>query len=284
MDEIEELKKYNDEDKRSKKKTDDEKTNQKPNMFVSLQVDNPDIQKAMACFQQACLDFDPCLSDFLVPVRKAHITLLVFHVAKNRLEEAKDIFKSVIEEQIVGQFEGEDIFEVEFSGIGAFDGNKVIFAEPKTNTDRMIFINDKLYQAFTDKQFNCDKKFNAHLTLLKKGYKRKKNVQKVPLEAYKDIKDSYFGIQEISGIQLLSMSKPQTKEGYYFCEAEYKFRRKTPLENLVKELHRKRESVKRRTRDNVTSALESVHGSNAGLVIAGLVAGAAILWSVRRKC
>lgn len=271
-----------DEAKTCEEKINKQKNNQKPNLFVSLQVDNPKIQEAMTQFQQTCTEYDPNLSHFLVPVRKAHITLLVLHADKERLGEAKDIFNAVIKEKIEGQFDKDD-FEVEFSGVGAFDGNRVIYAEPRTNTERMTYMNKEFYQAFSENSFSCESKFNSHLTLLKKGYKKKCDVQKVPKEAYQDIKETYFGIQQISGVQLLSMSKPQTKEGYYFCEAEYKFKKRTPLENAMKDLSEKKEQVRSRTRENVMSSLKSTYGNNAGLVVAGVVAGAALMWAAKRK-
>jgi len=272
----------NNEKERFKEKINRQKNIQKPNLFVSLQVDNPKIQEAMTSFQQACIEYDPGLSHFLVPVRKAHITLLVLTVDKERLEEAKDVFNTVIKESFEGHFD-EDEFEVEFSGVGAFDGNRVIFAEPKTNVDRLTYMNRQLYQAFSEKLFPCESKFNPHLTLLKKGYKKNNGVQKVPPEAYEDTKETYFGTQNINGVQLLSMCKPQTKEGYYFCEAEYRFRKRTPLENTMKDLSEKKELIRTRTRENVTSSLKNHHGNNAGLVIAGIVAGAAVLWAAKKR-
>jgi hypothetical protein len=41
------------------------------------------------------------------------------------------------------------------------------------------------------------------------------------------------------------MTKPQTKEGYYFCEDDYNFKKKSPLETALSELNKRRESVKR---------------------------------------
>merc|ERR1719228_1544443 len=73
----------------------------KPNVFAALQVDNPDIQKNMETFQQSCLEFEPRLKDFLVPVRKAHITLLVVHIAKERMEEATSILKELLRKRFL---------------------------------------------------------------------------------------------------------------------------------------------------------------------------------------
>ena len=69
------------------------------------------------------------------------------------------------------------------------------------------------------------------------------------------------------------MTKPQTKEGYYFCEEEYKFKRKSTLETAVSELNKRRESVKRTTRENVRNVLMGSLQGNVGIMVAGIVAG-----------
>ena len=265
--------------------------NQKPNVFVSLQVnshlkyvilrcfslkvDNPEIHKAMDCFQQSCLEHDPRLRDFLVPVRKAHITLLVMHVSKERLEEAKDLFITVIQEKIVGHFDKDDVFEVTFECAGSFNG-RVVYAEPQSNTDRMIYMNQELYKAFSERGFACESNFSPHITLLKKGYKKGNDLEEVPPVAYANMNKTYFGIQEFSGIQLLSMSKPQTKKGYYFCETEHNFEKKTPLENAIKDLEKKKEIIRMRTRDSVRNVLSGSQQEYIGFMVAGMVAGAAV--------
>eukprot|EP00092_Neocalanus_flemingeri_P037859 GFUD01041211.1.p1 GENE.GFUD01041211.1~~GFUD01041211.1.p1 ORF type:complete len:280 (+),score=78.63 GFUD01041211.1:257-1096(+) len=258
------------------------KPNLRPNVFAALQVDNPDIQHAMDTFQQDCLEYDPRLRDFLVPVRKAHITLLVLHISEEKMEEAKDIFKSVIEEKIINHFDDEDIFEVMFESVGSFN-NRVVFAKPSSGVDRMQYMNQELYKAFTLRGFSCDSKFSPHLTLMKKGYKKGNGLKEIPSESFENCSRNKFGIQAFSGIQLLSMTKPQTKEGYYFSEEEYKFRRKTPLEYEKRELEKKKEEVKRNMRENVTNVLKTGMSGNIGMMVAGIVAGAAVIWKVNRR-
>ena len=198
------------------------------------------------------------------------------------MEEATDVFNGVIQGQILNHFDGEDIFEVKFEGVGSFN-NRVVFAEPSTDIDRMQYMNQELYKAFSERGFSCESKFTPHLTLLKKGYKKGNDLQIIPQEACENLVTKYFGIQEFSGIQLLSMSKPQTKEGYYFCEEEYKFKRKTPLESEIRKLGIKKEKVKRKTRENVTNALKSSMKGNVGIMVAGIVAGASVLWGVNKR-
>ena len=175
-------------------------------------------------FQDKCVEYDERLSEFLVPIKKAHITLAVLHVPEEKLEEATQLFQSVIETKIIGAFEEGDSFKVVFDSIGTFS-NKVIFAKPHNNIERMEFMHREFHEAFTQAGYYCDSKFTLHLTLLKKGF-GKGLVNKVPPEAYERLKDMYFGVQEFSGIQFLSMSqhKPEAKDGYYNREAEYLFK------------------------------------------------------------
>ena len=214
-----------------------------------------------------------------MPVKKAHITLLVFHVPTERLEEAKEIFRNTINESIVNHLDGADIFDVTFEGVGSF-GGRVVYAEPQNNVHRMKFLNEVFFRAFSEKGFIADSKFTPHLTLLKKGYRSRTNLSKIPPEAYEAITDKYFGVQEFSGIQFLSMAKPQTKEGYYFCEEKFEFKPKGRLQRTLKELSRRREKIRRLTRNSVIRTLTE---SNKGLVVTGLVIGAAFLWAKRHK-
>ena len=73
----------------------------KPNLFAAVQVgkgemwaeheqrmfqvDAPEILAKMHQFQSACLEREPRLENFLVPVTKAHITLLVMEVPEHQL-------------------------------------------------------------------------------------------------------------------------------------------------------------------------------------------------------
>ena len=233
-------------------------------------------------FQKDCLDFDCRLKDFLVPVKKAHITLLVLHISEERMEEAKGIFKSVINETISNTFD-EDIFEVKFEGVGSFN-NMVVFAYPLTGVDRMQYMNQELFKAFSEKGFSCDSKFTPHLTLMKKGYKKSSNLNKIPSQSFENAEEKQFGTQQFSGIQLLSMTKPQTKDGYYYCEEEFKFRRRTSAETeQIVSLERRKENIRRTTRDSVTSALKSKLSGTVGILVAGIVAGASVIWEPKRR-
>ena len=237
----------------------------------------------MDCFQKDCVEYDLRLKDFLVPVRKAHITLLALHISKQDMEEAKDIFNNVIEEK---NFDDGIKFEVTFEGVGSFN-DRVVYAEPIRDwidMDKLEYMNDELYRAFTERAFTCEPNFTPHLTLMKMGYKKKKgnDLNKIPSKSYEQLRRKYFGIQEFSGIQLLSMTKAQTKEGYYFCEEEYKFRKKICLKCEEREIGERKEHERRTTRGKVTDALKNGFKGNVGTMVAGFVTGAAFIWGVNR--
>ena len=60
------------------------------------------------------------------------------------------------------------------------------------------------------------RKFSPHLTIAKVNQKAsKEGVKGIALEAYSDLLSMDFGSQEIQGLELLSMSLPETDDGYY---------------------------------------------------------------------
>ena len=88
-------------------------------------------------------------------------------------------------------------------------------------------MNQEMFKAFTEKGFVCDPMFTPHVTLIKNKFKVGKEMGKIPSDFLEKFTKKYFGIQTIPVIQLLSMKKPQTEEGYYFCEKEFRFEEKT---------------------------------------------------------
>lgn len=57
---------------------------------------------------------------------------------------ARGIFTAIVKNEVLGQGgEKEDRFEVEFSGVGSFNGSSVVFAKPTNNLHRLQFIHDK---------------------------------------------------------------------------------------------------------------------------------------------
>ena len=174
-----------------------------------MQVDSEEIQGNMQKYQTKCLENEPKLKSFLVSPAKAHITLLVLHVEDERLEEAKMMFEEICKEN----FSNDDIFHVEFAGVGRF-GNRVLFAKPGTeNMDRIRSMSEIFQSKYSEHgYYSCNFKLDPHLTLLKVKTK-KKGLKKIPSSTYEGSEDFKFGIQPFQTIQLLSMTKPASEVG-----------------------------------------------------------------------
>lgn len=171
-------------------------------------------------FQSQCLHNEPKLRSFLVSPKKAHITVLVLHVEEDRLEEAKSIF-----EHCQDHFSNDNVFDVEFSGIGSF-GNRVLFAKPSGNIERIVRLSETFQAKYSEQNFQCEFKLDPHLTLFKVKAKRKA-LKKIPPSSYDGLEDYSFGIQSFRTVQLLSMTKPVAESGNYYCEAEFTLKDKS---------------------------------------------------------
>ena len=200
----------------------------RPNVFIAVKIESPDIIKAMASVQEDLLKVEPQLKDLLVPVVQAHLTLLVFRVEEEQMEKAKEVFEKVIKE-VDMKLWNNDSFYVEFAGVGSFD-NKVLFGAPVSGREILEHLNKSLYAGFNESGFVCESEFTPHITLVKTKFKDGKQTGGIPSGCLEQIKTKYFGIQTVRSVQLLSMKKPKTEEGYFFCEKEINL-----LDSLEKE-------------------------------------------------
>ena len=142
----------------------------RPNFFMAVKIDSPDIIKAMASVQEDLLKVEPQLKDLLVPVVQAHLTLLVFRVEEEQMEKAKEVFEKVIQEKVDMKLWNNDSFYVEFAGVGSFD-NKVLFGAPVSGCEILEHLNKSLYAGFNEAGFVCESMFTPHITLVKTKFK-----------------------------------------------------------------------------------------------------------------
>ena len=144
------------------------------------------------------------------------------------MEKAKEVFEKVIQE-VDMKLWNNDSFYVEFAGVGSFD-NKVLFGAPVSGREILEYLNKSLYAGFDESGFVCESGFTPHITLVKTKFKEGKAIGGIPSGCLEQVKTKYFGIQPIRSVQLLSMKKPKTEEGYFFCEKEINL-----LDSLEKE-------------------------------------------------
>ena len=109
--------------------------------------------------------FLPSLKHHAVPMKKAHITLLVANVQEEELPKARALIEKALRENIVRELD-EHQFEVGIKGIDSF-GDKVVFAEVETGKPYLMKINEALLEAFEEAGFDCDSRYTPHVTLMK---------------------------------------------------------------------------------------------------------------------
>ena len=164
--------------------------------------------------QAKCIEYDPKLSEMVVPVALAHITVLVLYVEEERMEEAKSIIANVVKNNIIPQF------EVKLDGLDNFNNNRILFAKPSTGIEDLKNLNSLFYKALTAGGFICnDKSYNPHTTILKPG----ENVKHVPTEAFEKIKEKPVGVEKVSRIQLCLMGDQRDTDGYWECVGQWDF-------------------------------------------------------------
>ena len=190
----------------------------KPNVFLAVPITSDNIKENLGKLQQEYLAKDERLKEFVVPIEVAHLTLVVFHVKEERLEECKRVLRKVFNDYFLGH----DMKNIVFKGLGKF-GSKVIFARPVSSLTELNDLNETFSKELIEYGFDvCGDGFNPHLTIFKgkrqRGRQEKKTKQKIILDNFSEMGDFDFGEQEVRCIQFLSMEKEKDEHGYYFCE------------------------------------------------------------------
>jgi len=186
-----------------------------PNVFVGFQVSNAAIHEALSEVQEGMVQFDEELKSSLIPAAKFHITLLVARIEEENMKHAIQVVARGVEK--IKEELGEKIVNVTFEGMGTF-GNKIIFANPGGDLTEIKMMRDIFVNLFAEEDICVpDLRFNPHLTIARIMRGRKN----VPQKSYDHFKQHNFGTQQVESIQLLSMTKRETEEGYYFTEAEF---------------------------------------------------------------
>ena len=137
----------------------------KPNVFIAVELDNPEIIQKMQDMQDQACQFDPKLKSNAVPLKKAHITLLVANVQEEELPKARAVISKTFRDNLA-KIVPENQFTVEIKGVDSF-GEKVVFAEIDQGKSFLMQLNEELLRAFEDADFDCDSRYTPHVTILK---------------------------------------------------------------------------------------------------------------------
>eukprot|EP00092_Neocalanus_flemingeri_P029006 GFUD01031490.1.p1 GENE.GFUD01031490.1~~GFUD01031490.1.p1 ORF type:complete len:201 (+),score=53.30 GFUD01031490.1:69-671(+) len=190
-----------------------------PNLFLAFQISNPDLISNLRKVHFNCVQKENRLKDFIVPLETAHVTLNVFRVENERLEEAKLILQEAFKLHIKTMTVKAKV--VTFKGLDMFD-KSVLFAKPDAGIEYLQEIHNVFKKALADNNFTDYgyHTFNPHLTMFQvKG--TRENFKAIPTECLKGMENFELGIQEMKELQLLSIPKAKDGSGYYYCEDLY---------------------------------------------------------------
>ncbi|KAJ8008995.1 hypothetical protein DPEC_G00084210 [Dallia pectoralis] len=211
-----------DADKKRKKET------KRPNYFVSIPITNGKISADVEEVQALVMKRDSRLTRALVPAGTLHITLLVTHLASeeeiNLAVCAVDQMRAALQDVLRGRE-----LILPFQNIGQFR-NEVAFVElaQGEHLATLVQIAEVVRKTFEEKGLPSgdSKAFKPHLTFMKLSRApklRSQGVKKLDPELYSDYAQHNFGLEKVFRLDLCSMLKKKTPDGYYHRETSITF-------------------------------------------------------------
>ncbi|XP_065885903.1 A-kinase anchor protein 7-like [Dysidea avara] len=205
-----------------------------PDSFVAVRFSSPEIKAKLQLAQQSMVESDKKLKPTLISLVKLHITLLTLQLSNETLiDKAKDCLRvscGKIREEISQQ---EIVLTVR--SLQSF-GNRVVFAAIEDGPAKEVLANIagivRETFAANDLVGTDNKKFTPHLTIAKTTKTSgRKRVKKIEPASYEKHKDEVFGTQYVNSLELLSMTLPPDKQGYYHCFSRESFTSSNPLQS-----------------------------------------------------
>jgi 2'-5' RNA ligase len=188
------------------------KPNTRPNLFIALQISNPEIHAKVALVQTNVTAKTPNVNQVYCPASFSHVTLQVMKVDKDKISSVVDAVK------VVALARAGKTINLSFSGIGDFN-SKVIFAKLE-NDEEIQVLHAALQKELEARNLVTEtRSFKPHLTLLKT---RRGSADEFNKDLYQDMADLTFGNQVCTKIQILSMERKKT-DHYYTSLGEVEF-------------------------------------------------------------
>ncbi|TPX64022.1 hypothetical protein SpCBS45565_g06204 [Spizellomyces sp. 'palustris'] len=199
------------------------KAKQRPNFFLSMRLNDPDIQSRFHHFYDYMHTQHPILKPCLIPPQQMHLTLLVIHLDDTTKDEGINCFNN--SREIVQDFFKDRRPSLRFRGTGSF-GSRVVFATPEQNADLVVVreMAATLRQHFTDWGIPLPgnkEAFVPHCTLMK--IKDSRKLKFIPKEAWKEFKELDWGSSIVANLELSSMTAKKDPDGYYKAIASLPF-------------------------------------------------------------
>ncbi|XP_067241035.1 A-kinase anchor protein 7 isoform X2 [Chanodichthys erythropterus] len=200
----------------------------RPNYFVSVPITNPEIKQVVQDVQKLVLEKDSRLSRALIPVDTLHITLLVAHLKTQEQVDLAASTLSALEAPLNALLEGRRLI-LPFCGVGHFK-QEVAFVQitEGEHLNTLALMAESVRKAFEESGIvsGDDKAFKPHLTFLKLSRApklRKQGVKKLDLALFSDFESRVFGDECVCRVDLCSMLKKKTEDGYYHREKSVTF-------------------------------------------------------------
>ena len=106
-----------------------------PNLFLAFQISNPDLLANLRNVHFKAVEKEHRLKDFIVALQTAHVTINVFRVEPERLEEAKLILQEAFNQHMkTKKTETEKGVRITFKCLDMFDKG-ILFAKPDTGSE-----------------------------------------------------------------------------------------------------------------------------------------------------
>ncbi|XP_026089670.1 A-kinase anchor protein 7 isoform X5 [Carassius auratus] len=212
------------EDGEKKKK----KETARPNYFVSVPIMNPEIKQAVQGVQKLLLEKDSRLSRALIPVDTLHITLLVTHLST---QEQLDLAASTLSEleSPLNALLGGRRLVLPFAGVAHFK-QEVAFVPIAAgeHLSTLTLMAESIRKAFEERGIASgdNRAFKPHLTFLKLSRAPKlcrQGIRKLDLALFSELEGRVFGEECVCRVDLCSMLKKKSADGYYHCEKSVRF-------------------------------------------------------------
>jgi 2'-5' RNA ligase len=191
-----------------------------PNIFLSLQISNPEIHAKARMLQMYVIQKRLDLRQICYPVSFSHVSLQVMNVDEDRVGEVVDAVK------VVASSRAGRPLNLRFSGTGDFY-SRVVFAKLEEEEEvRSLY--DALQEELESRRVVNGglnpRPFSPHLTLLKTMQATCEEVMKMELskDIYEEMADITFGSQVCTKIQILSMTNSENNS-YYHSLGEVEF-------------------------------------------------------------
>ncbi|XP_066514997.1 A-kinase anchor protein 7-like [Hoplias malabaricus] len=210
------------------KETKKKKDSPRPNYFVSIPITNQKIKQAVEEVQAEVLKKDARISRALIPVGSLHITLLVTHLATQEEIDTASVALEEVKPTVMSLLSGRSLI-LPFCGIGHFR-NEVAFVQIKDREALSLLssIADSVRRVFEERGVSPgdQRDFKPHLTFLKLSRApklRRLGVKKLDTALYAEFEDREFGEERVCTLDLCSMLKKKSADGYYHCEKTVTF-------------------------------------------------------------